>query len=66
MELGIKFNLPDENKLVRNSKNSHRLFEYVLKKYGEKTQIQLVEEVMRSYFERQENIYDATVLGSSA
>lgn len=65
-QLNIAFLGPKDLKLFRNTRNSHRVGEYVLKKYGNEVQVKVVEEMLKGYFERAEDINDATVLAKCA
>jgi len=41
---------------IGNTKNSHRLLEFVLDKYGPKKQGEVVEQIMQGYFEHEQDI----------
>jgi len=51
---------------VANTLNSHRLIEYAKKKSGLKCQDQVVDSLFKSYFEKEENLGDLSVLVSAA
>mmetsp|Transcript_13770 Transcript_13770/g.15691 ORF Transcript_13770/g.15691 Transcript_13770/m.15691 type:complete len:160 (+) Transcript_13770:337-816(+) len=51
--------------LVANTFNSHRLLDYVHKKKGVEEQNVVMERLFKSYFEKEENIGDFSILSAS-
>jgi predicted DsbA family dithiol-disulfide isomerase len=58
----VRFLPPAEDKRIFNTRQSHRLSEWVLEQYGASANVELTEKMMRAYFEDGSNIHETDVL----